>query len=94
MGWQIHYRIQDDEPVFRIWSTVVDAYIAEGTEDEIKAFWIEGELSRALDNATRHLETAIPRAKEFGDNTYDPRFGPPPIDGDWETERSEWEDGF
>jgi len=91
MGWVLHVRQahDDEEPVFRIWSTVVDGYVTEElTEEDAKEFWLQGELKVAMGNFERFWERELPRAKEFGMSHYDDRYDTPTLKNpDWEDER-------
>jgi hypothetical protein len=52
MSWDVHGMETEDGPRFKVWSTVSDGYVTgELDENELKAFYLEGELVRVERNA-------------------------------------------
>lgn len=83
MGQMIHCRIRDGERKYKVWSTVVDAYITEElTRTELQDLLLKEALSTARANFARDFPERVARAEDRGTSSL---MGEEPVDlnGPW-----------
>jgi hypothetical protein len=89
----IHHRIRDGKPVYRLWSTVCDAYLTvELTYEELVTELRIEAIREALRQVEGHgFKQRMERVHRNG--TSDGlRREPLPLDSPWEAERNDGED--
>ena len=85
MAQMIHCRIRDGERKYKVWSTVVDAYITkELTRTELQELLLKEVLSTARANFTREFPERVARAEDRGTSSM-LREEAVDLNGPWET---------
>lgn len=75
MGSGIVRLVEDPEPLYVIWSTVVDAPVTFlMTRDELREFVIEDAVRRARESATRDFPGRMDRVDTNGTSFYTPPY--------------------
>jgi hypothetical protein len=85
MAWVIHCRTKGNRTRYRLWSTIVDAYVTEElSEEEVKREILEEEVREVTERVQRETPARIENAKRTG--TSSDMEDPHDLYGPWKLE--------